>query len=244
MKRISLFFIVLALFLGCSKHNKIVQPIKIEKNVQIATLTTQKQQWSAILEVIKDNTLTAYQYDSEAINSGRVQSISDNDHWNYASYFEIQELKKQIEAGINENFKVKVDCDDSMIHLYIALLKKGYPADQLSWNYYLIPPSLMTGVIQSLGGHAVLIAEVEGKVPYSLEDIDNPREVFVIEEELGYYNVGFLTMENDIRTPWSYTDNGGYTALSQNEISLDVAKATYHYKNRTNWTHAIFRRNR
>jgi len=232
-----LFLVVLFIFTACSHHT-----VKPQIGVQIPTLKTHNQQFNAILEVIKDNKYTDYQYDSEAIETGRVKSVNAYDHWNFASYYEIQKIKKQIEAGIENISNAKVDCDDTMIHLYIALLKKGYPADQLSWNFYLVPPSTMTGVIQQLGGHAVLIAEVEGDVPYSLEDISKPRPVWEIEETLGYYNVGFKPMDEDIRTPWYFTDKYGYEKLSKEEISVDVAKSYPAYKNRTNWTHTIFHR--
>lgn len=136
--------------------------------------------------------------------------------------------------------KAQGDCDDTMILKLETAVDEGYPKDMMSGNFYLVPPSEMTGVRDvNLGGHAVATFQRKHHVPIAMEQIGMPRDVAYLEDTLGYYCVGFQTLTDDWRSEWKHIDKEGYEMLDAGMISVDEAKARPAYKNHTAWTHSM-----
>jgi len=217
--------------------------VSTTSSVQHATLTTQKQQLDGIRKAHEFTAFDEYEHDDAQLKNGHRDAVgsSEFDYWSADKYAKIVKLREAIEAGGVGLAKslgytiVHVDCDDTMVMLYQALVDMGYPRDQLYFNYYLVPPSKMAGISgKQFGGHAVLTMDVEGMKPISMEDMfpDYRRNGvysgklwrYVAEIEgagENYYCVGQHRMDYDIRTHWYFIDYEGYNMFSEGIMSYD-----------------------
>jgi len=238
-------FIILAVILfitACSvKHHDVIQN---KSHIDYAYFDA-KHQKEILNEVIKDNKYTTYMYDSEQYDRNITYGSNIDDSWNIDRYQEIEDLKQKIRSGIKSalNETVYVDCDDTMLHMVMALLDKHYPADQIYMNYYLVPENSaeLTGTQEEFAGHAVATVDVVGDIPVALEDIEFLRYQRDIED-LGYYCVLWSRLDRDLRRNWYFVDFYGYQQLVKGEITLEEAKKRPNYIKHQIYLNTIFKR--
>jgi len=229
---IGIFLIMIS---GCSstKHHVIKTP-----HIQKAYLYDAKKQKEIIAKNQADNAYTKYVSDYKQFGLA--------DYWNINIYKQVQQLKADILSGIAKKYdQVAVDCDDTDIEMQIGLLHDGYPADQITSNFYLVPPSTagVTGVRGvKLGGHLAVVADVEGDFPMSLEDISQTRYQKDIESKLGYYAVAYYPASENFKRGWVSIDIEGYKLLRAGDISVDEAKARPLYQLHTQFVNQRFYR--
>ena len=112
-------------------------------------------------------------------------------------------------------------------------MKKGFDPRMMYANYYLVPPASgdLTGVTSSeLGGHFVATADIYDDIPKAMEQLPYVRTQKEVEDDDGYYCVGFQRMDRDLRAQWYYTDKDGYDLLYDGEIDILEAKARPQYQ--------------
>ena len=129
--------------------------------------------------------------------------------------------------------KIGVDCDDTGIFFLERLMKKGFDPRMMYANYYLVPPGGdLTGVTgdSELGGHFVATADIYDDIPKAMEQLPYVRTQKEVEDDDGYYCVGFQRMDRDLRAQWYYTDKDGYDLLYDGDIDILEAKARPQYQ--------------
>lgn len=219
---------------GCA--TKALLTIEENPRIQKAYLYDGTKQKAIIAKNQEDNNLTVYVSDMEQF--GRP------DYYNINIYNQVQTLKSDMLSGLAKaTDEVPVDCDDTDVQMHIGLLRDNYPSDQMTANFYLVPPdtSDITGAKDVLWtGHLVQIVDVEGDYPMSLEDISRTRYQKDIEAKLGYYHVAYCPASEEFETGWVFVDLDGYGLLFSGEISVDEAKARPLYKAHTVYINQLF----
>jgi len=235
---LKIYGIFLALILvlgvtGCStKQESVVVPTS---SIQKAYLYDGDKQKELIQETIKLNRYTKYAYDSER---------HGGDHWNPTALEDVKQLKRDLESGVSLALKEKVpvDCEDTMFIMVQNLMNLGYPADQIWYTFYLTPPSKVTGGKSGWVGHAVTTVDVEGSIPYTLEQRSVPLSAKVLAENKNYYVVARCRVDKDITKDWKYVDREGYWAWADNRVDYNGAINTDNYTRYREYTNTIYRR--
>jgi len=164
-----------------------------DKNVtQLAYLDDRSKQidlaW-AVTRLVYDN--QEYRYDSEI--------DPDGDRWNPVMYKAILKRAEAKKKGVILPY-AKGDCEDTMFAAAELLYYNGFPADQMYLTYCHVP----VDQAGNTGGHAILIVLIEGMVPYTIEQLPEPRPLYQLVEKEGYKIIALCRYDEDIKEGWNF----------------------------------------